>query len=159
MFKEKGIMREFNDGTKRINIDYKSIREYDEPFVMTLKVNGKRKLDVWEVENGEEADRIREQYKKINRKTSYADFYKTIEDLIEEKNEDDLQFNPRIRGKNKRNLDTEENKSTIDLGRELYDFLLDSFHTRENVEAYARQTIKERLEEAINNILDKIKNS
>lgn len=156
--KEKEIMREFNDGTKRINIDYKSIREYDEPFVMTLKVNGKRKLDVWEVENGEEADRIREQYKKINRKTSYADFYKTIEDLIEEKNEDDLQFNPRIRGKNKRNLDTEENKTTIDLG-ELYNFLLDTFHTRENVQEYVKQVVKEKLEQSINDILDKIKKS
>lgn len=100
--KNKNIMEEFIDGTKRIKIDYKKIEDYDYPFVMTLKVKGKNKLDVWSVNDGREANKIREEYKKNNRHTSYKDFYKNIEDLIEEQGEVNLQFKPRIRGKNKK---------------------------------------------------------
>ena len=81
--------------------------------------------------------------------------YFTIRHLHKE----NLQFNPRIRGKNKQNKqDIEENKTTVDLG-ELYNFLLDSFHTRENVQEYVKQVVKEKLEQSINDILNKIKKS
>ena len=97
-----GIKKDFNDGTKRINIDYNRIREYNKPFVMTLKVKGKNKLDVHEVANGKQAEEIRDRYKEANRFTSYVNFYHNIEDLKSENNEKDLQFKPRIRGKNNR---------------------------------------------------------
>lgn len=100
MIEKEAIMKEFIDGTKRIKIDYKNIQEYEEPFVMTLEVDGKRKLDVWKVKNGQEAYNIRKRYRKINRRTSYKDFYKNIKDLVDEKGKDDLQFKPRIRGNN-----------------------------------------------------------
>ncbi len=95
-----GIKKNFNDGSKRINIDYNRIREYDKPFVMLLKVKGKDKLDVYEVANGNEAEKIRDRYKQENRYTSYVSFYQDIEDLKKENDESKLQFKPRIRGKN-----------------------------------------------------------
>ena len=45
---------------------------------------------------------IRKKYKRISRRTSYKDFYKTIKDLVDEKGKDNLQFKPRIRGKNQK---------------------------------------------------------
>lgn len=110
MFGIKSIS--FTDGTKRINIDYKNIENYNEPFVMTLKVKGKRKLDVWEVANGKEAIEIRQQYKQKGRHTSYKDFYNNIDDLIAEQGEVNFEFHPRIRGKNKKTK--EEVELTID---------------------------------------------
>ncbi len=128
MIEKDAIMKEFIDGTKRIKIDYKNIQEYDKPFVMTLEVDGKRKLDVWKVRNGQEAYNIRKRYKRISRHTSYKDFYKTIKDLVDEKGKDNLQFKPRIRGKNQkekikqynfddinRDLMAERNKSSIQI--------------------------------------------
>lgn len=155
---DKKIMREFNDGTKRINIDYKNIREYEEPFIMTLQVKGKRKLDVWEVRNGKQADDIRKEYRKMNRETSYVDFYKTVEDLISEQNADDLQFNPRIRRKKEIN-ETKNNDSTettIDLGQ-LYKILEPTLGTHENIEQYVKDLIKENLEKVVGDFLQKIK--
>lgn len=93
-----GLGKDFTDGTKRINIDYKRIEEYKTPFVMTLEVEGKNKLDVWKVLNGKKAKEIRERYKELNRRTSYVDFYKTIDDLISEKGKEGFEFNPRICG-------------------------------------------------------------
>ncbi len=92
------IGKNFVDGTKRINIDYKRIEEYNTPFVMTLEVEGKNKLDVWKVLNGKKAKEIRERYKELNRRTSYVDFYKTIDDLVSEKGKEGFEFNPRICG-------------------------------------------------------------
>ena len=98
--KKEEIMKEFINGSKKINIDYKHIEDYNQEFVMILKVNGKDKEEVWKVKNGKEAKNIRDKYKKIGRSTSYVAFYKNVEDLKSEQNEDLLQFRPRIRGKN-----------------------------------------------------------
>lgn len=156
---EKKIMQEFNDGTKRINIDYKNIREYEEPFIMTLEVKGKRKLDVWRVRNGRHADDIRKEYKKMGRETSYVDFYKTVEDLISEQNTDGLQFNPRIRGKRNKGAENAEIIDTrIDLGQ-LYEILQSSLKTHENIEEYVKEIVKEKLTEVLSEFLKNIKNS
>lgn len=98
--KKEEIMKEFINGSKKINIDYKHIEDYNQEFAMILKVNGKDKDEVWKVKNGKEAKIIRDKYKKIGRSTSYVAFYKNVEDLKSEQNEDLLQFRPRIRGKN-----------------------------------------------------------
>lgn len=158
---DKRIMREFNDGTKRISIDYKNIREYEEPFIMTLEVKGKRKLDVWGVRNGRQADDIRKEYKKMGRETSYVDFYKTVEDLISEQNTDYLQFNPRIRGKRNKefeNAESEKEDTRIDLGQ-LYGILKSSLKTHEDIEEYVKSVIKEKLEQILSEFLQNIKNS
>ena len=112
-----GIGKDFTDGTKRINIDYKRIEEYKTPFVMTLEVEGKNKLDVWKVLNGKKAKEIRERYKRFNRKTSYVDFYKTMSDLVSERGKVGLEFHPRIckrkeEKKEEKIMDIENNPET-----------------------------------------------
>jgi hypothetical protein len=154
--KKEEIMKEYYDGTKRINIDYKNIKEYNEPFVMTLKVKGKNKYDVWQVSNGREAETIRERYKRIGRRTSYGDFYRNIKDLLEEKQSNELQLKPRIRGNNKNNIEEQKDDTKIDLG-ELYHLLGSSLKTHSDIEEYVRNLVKEDLEEMVGNLLDKIK--
>lgn len=98
----------FTDGTKRINIDYKNITEYKEPFAMILKVSGKPKLEAWECSNGKVANGIRERYKEVGKHSSYVSFYNNMDDLKEENDEKKVSFGKhRIRGKNK-GTDTED---------------------------------------------------
>lgn len=100
----------FTDGTKRINIDYKNITEYKEPFAMILQVKGKKKeLEAWECSNGKEANDIRERYKEVGYHTSYVSFYKNMDDLKEENNNSKVAFGKhRIRGKKAESNDSKE---------------------------------------------------
>lgn len=128
-----GVKKDFIDGSKRINIDYKRIEEYNEPFVMILEVegkedHGKKAYDVWNVKNGRKAEKIREEYRKKGRYTSYVAFYKNIDDLIDENNDKNLSLNPRIRGKNKKkksnkresNLFTQEAIDDVIIDKNIY---------------------------------------
>ena len=144
-----GIGKNFTDGTKRINIDYKRIEEYKTPFVMTLEVEGKNKLDVWQVINGKKAKEIRERYKKLNRRTSYVDFYKTKTDLVNERGKVGLEFHPRI-CKRRESKPIEQPKEKTQPKQRIEEIKLDNLYGVDNIE------IKYLFADKINEIIKRI---
>lgn len=149
-------MKLFEKERKRIIIDYKKIEEYDKPFVFILKVLGKNqnnrkylKNEVWSVNNGREAESIRHKYKTIaNKNTSYVAFYNSMDDLLSENKVKDLNMKPRIRGKNQKTKEKEEQlkldlESKISLNQEVYTFLKIKYKTNEEIENYINELIKQ----------------
>lgn len=149
-------MKLFEKESKRIIIDYKKIGEYDKPFVFILKVLGKNKNnkqylknEVWQVNNGYEAEMIRRKYKTIaNKNTSYVAFYENMDDLLKEYKAKELNLKPRIRGKNQKTIEKEKQiqldlESTISLNQNVYALLKIKYKTKEEIENYISELIKQ----------------